>query len=372
MEGIFAVEKPTGITSAKYVVKVQNLLAKDKSFIDRKELKYRKRKRLPPVKIGHGGTLDPCADGILILGINGGTKRLTEFLESAKTYQVIALLGSSTTTYDSEGAIMERASWEDITTEKIDSILSNFRGEIYQIPPIYSAIKIGGTALYDYARNSEALPRAISPRKVTIYDLNLLGTLTTDHAYVAPTRDATDQEKDQEAVFRAAGLNELVKLGNQYAQLELDQLGQSLDNVTERAKQLISKREEQDKEKEDSGKIQDDDNKAGDDKIVEPVAPELSTSTRPPVFEFTATVSSGTYIRSLVHDLANALGTKAHVVKLTRVKQGDWELGKNVIPHQEISNRPFEEWAPKIKHYLANGPLAEYESDDQSSKIEDS
>lgn len=128
-------------------------------------------RRITKVKqIGHTGTLDPFAEGVLPICIGKAT-RLIEYLADDKAYIATVQLGSSTTTYDLEGDVVN-VSDKRISLEDFEEVLHLFRGEISQIPPIYSAIKIKGKKLYEYARNGEEVK--IEPRVVNIYKLELL------------------------------------------------------------------------------------------------------------------------------------------------------------------------------------------------------
>lgn len=128
-------------------------------------------RRITKVKqIGHTGTLDPFAEGVLPICIGKAT-RLIEYLDDDKAYIGTVQFGKSTTTYDIEGEGVN-VSNKKITIEKIEEILPRFRGEISQLPPIYSAIKVKGKKLYEYARNGEEVK--IEPREVNIYRLELL------------------------------------------------------------------------------------------------------------------------------------------------------------------------------------------------------
>lgn len=121
-------------------------------------------------QIGHTGTLDPFAEGVLPICI-GKSTRLIEYLDDDKAYIGTVQFGSATTTYDIEGEI-SKTSDKKITIEDLEQILSQFRGEIEQIPPIYSAIKINGKKLYEYARKGETVD--IKPRKVNISKLEIV------------------------------------------------------------------------------------------------------------------------------------------------------------------------------------------------------
>lgn len=128
-------------------------------------------RRITKIKqIGHTGTLDPFAEGVLPICI-GKSTRLIEYLKDDKAYVATVQLGKSTTTYDIEGEIVN-SSDKKVTIDDILPALENFRGEIEQLPPIYSAIKVNGKKLYEYARKGEEVE--IKPRKVFINELSVV------------------------------------------------------------------------------------------------------------------------------------------------------------------------------------------------------
>ena len=128
-------------------------------------------RRVTKVKqIGHTGTLDPFAEGVLPICIGKAT-RLIEYLDDNKAYIGTVQLGKSTTTYDTEGEVVN-ISDKKVTLQEIEKVLPKFRGEIEQLPPIYSAIKVNGKKLYEYARNGEDVE--IKPREVNIYKLEVV------------------------------------------------------------------------------------------------------------------------------------------------------------------------------------------------------
>ena len=128
-------------------------------------------RRITKVKqIGHTGTLDPFAEGVLPICIGKAT-RLIEYLKDDKAYIGTVQLGKSTTTYDLEGEVVE-ISDKTPSLEEIETELNNFRGDIEQLPPIFSAIKVKGKKLYEYARKGEEVE--IQPRSVNISELELL------------------------------------------------------------------------------------------------------------------------------------------------------------------------------------------------------
>jgi len=131
------------------------------------------RKRLGERKIGHAGTLDPDATGVLILGVGRAT-RLLQYLEALdKTYVATFVLGIETDTQDAAGAVVATADAGHVARGDVEAVLPSFRGDIEQVPPMVSAIKIGGEALYKKARRGETVERP--PRPVTIHELELTG-----------------------------------------------------------------------------------------------------------------------------------------------------------------------------------------------------
>ena len=128
-------------------------------------------RRITKIKqIGHTGTLDPFAEGVLPICIGKAT-RLIEYLDDDKAYIGTVQFGKSTTTYDIEGEDVN-SSEKKVALEEMEEALSSFCGEIEQLPPIYSAIKVNGKKLYEYARKGEEVK--IEPRKVNIYRLELI------------------------------------------------------------------------------------------------------------------------------------------------------------------------------------------------------
>ena len=127
-------------------------------------------RRLTKIKqIGHTGTLDPFAEGVLPICI-GKSTRLIEYINDDKAYIGTVQFGKATTTYDLEGECT-KTSDKQISLEEIENALTNFKGEIEQTPPIFSAIKVNGKKLYEYARKGEKIE--VQPRKVTISNLKI-------------------------------------------------------------------------------------------------------------------------------------------------------------------------------------------------------
>jgi len=130
------------------------------------------RNKLKVKKVGHCGTLDPMAEGVLIILVGKATKSAAKLSALDKEYLATILLGRETDTYDITGKVMQEKEIPFFRQDELKSILDKFRGEIEQLPPMYSALKIKGRKLYQLARKGLEVERQI--RKVQIYQLNLL------------------------------------------------------------------------------------------------------------------------------------------------------------------------------------------------------
>jgi len=160
MDGILLVGKPVGVSSFGVVARVRGII---------------KAETGQKIKIGHTGTLDPLASGLMILVLGSYTKRAGEFSKLDKTYEAEITLGATSSTADREGELIQKSTQKP-TKKAIQAALSTFVGQISQTPPVYSAIKIDGQRAYKMARKGQT-PK-MEPRNVTIYSLGL-----TDYTY---------------------------------------------------------------------------------------------------------------------------------------------------------------------------------------------
>lgn len=152
INGFVVIDKPAGITSHDVVSRVRRIMGTR--------------------KVGHTGTLDPFATGVLPVAINDGTKAIPFLDEGSKTYEALLRLGVTTDTLDMTGSILSETDPSGITREQFVSCLSDFTGAIRQIPPMYSAIKQGGQPLYKLARQGVEVER--KARDVEIYSIELI------------------------------------------------------------------------------------------------------------------------------------------------------------------------------------------------------
>ena len=151
MDGIVMVDKPQGWTS--------------------QDVTARLRRVFNTRRIGHGGTLDPMATGVLPVFVGRATRGVEFFEHAEKTYETVLRLGLTTDTEDITGTVLAEAP-VSVTEEHLIQTLESFRGEILQVPPMYSAIKVNGQKLYDLARKGKTVER--QPRPITIHELTLL------------------------------------------------------------------------------------------------------------------------------------------------------------------------------------------------------
>ena len=149
--GFLNINKPAGMTSMDVIRIVRRLTGQR--------------------KVGHGGTLDPDATGVLPICIGRATRFIDRFVQGRKVYEATATFGTSTDTYDASGRVTAKSDASTITREVIEAALPGFMGEISQIPPMYSAIKVKGVRLYKLAREGKEIER--EPREVMVYGLDI-------------------------------------------------------------------------------------------------------------------------------------------------------------------------------------------------------
>lgn len=151
MNGILIVDKPKGITSHGVV-----------DFI---------RRKFSVKKVGHAGTLDPRACGLLVMLLGNFTRKSCQFMNDDKEYDVILKLGIRKDTQDSEGKVISEADYRHLTREDIKKVFSQFKGKKKQLPPMFSAVRYKGRKLYELARKGKVVER--TPRSIEIYKLEI-------------------------------------------------------------------------------------------------------------------------------------------------------------------------------------------------------
>ncbi|XP_066949033.1 pseudouridylate synthase TRUB1-like isoform X2 [Macrobrachium rosenbergii] len=239
LNGIFPVLKPHGITSAQLLNVIKEKLAEELSSGHKSAM-----------KMGHGGTLDSTATGIIVVGIGNDCKRLKVFLNSEKSYFVRGQLGIATDTYNETGQILMERRYDHVTENMLQERLKDFEGRIKQTPPVYSALKKDGKRYSDLVR--EGVELELKPRIVHCYELKL-------------------------------------------------------------------------------------------------------TEFNPPYFALTVSSGPGFYIRSLIHDLGQAVGSCAHVQELQRTKQGPFHIKDALSESQwnvEHISWCIGKWRGKLQSYF--------------------
>ena len=299
------------------------------------------------------------ATGVLIMGVGKGTKRLQGFLECTKTYEATIIFGAATDTYDVLGKVLRRAEYAHITREQVEKALGKFRGSVMQRPPIYSALRVQGKRLYEYAREGKDVPKEIEERPVEVKELEVVEWMEGgSHKYNLPKEEAENEAKDlaekvlhfgeavvtSEDASEAQSSNGVASTGTKRKR-SLDDGDSVVPNKSPDFKhdgeaQCLM-----------SGGLQGSGNSP---KQADTVSPQNVPSAvkGPPAVKLRMTVTSGFYVRSLSHDLGEAVGSLACMCELVRTRQGNFELGKNVLEYENLE-KGEDEWGPKIEQLLA-------------------
>jgi tRNA pseudouridine55 synthase len=323
---------------------------------NQKQKRSRRARQPPQVKMGHGGTLDPLATGVLILGIGSGTKSLSDFLGCTKSYECVVLFGKATDTYDVEGKVVARKGYGHITKDMVEAALGQFRGKIMQKPPIFSALKVNGKKLYEYAREGKEVPIEIEERDVETESLEMVEWMEGgSHAFHWPEVEAETSEKE---------------LANKVLHLDGDKSPEpeAAKSAEESADAAAGEKRKRDETVGGGGQQEDaPESKRTKAEEGEPEAsntlPESTSTPAPepskrapcpaPACRLRMTVTSGFYVRSLCQDLGIAVKSLGTMASLVRSRQGEFELGKNVFEYGDLA-KGEDHWVPQIQQMLEN------------------
>ncbi|TAQ89737.1 hypothetical protein B7494_g1910 [Chlorociboria aeruginascens] len=370
-----AINKPTGISSAQALRDLQTHFNPSQLFApwisieesirarEKPNQRNRRNQKKVKVKIGHGGTLDPLATGVLIAGVGKGTKALSNFLECTKTYEAVILFGAATDTYDRVGKLLKKAPYEHVTRELVEKALVQYRGKYMQLPPLFSALKMNGKPLYEYAREGKEIPREIERRPVEVLDLEIVEWMESGtHPHEIPTEEAGRAEINvanklwkQENSLPASKEVEDEAVENEKA---LEEFASRKRKLSENQDDLVSERPAS-KQRKNVPSSQDATMSGGlpppsdDEKSPSPL-PTIEPPTPnpgPPAARLRITATSGFYVRSLCHDLGASVGSAALMAELIRTRQGQFELGKNVLEYVDLA-KGEEVWGPKVEAML--------------------
>lgn len=387
LDGVFGINKPIGLSSAQVIRDCQHHFNPSTFFKPMIEFETASRaneaqnrkqrrshsKRDIRVKMGHGGTLDPLATGVLILGVGKGTKALQSFLDCTKTYETVVLFGASTDTYDRVGKILKKTSYDHITRPMVEEALNSFRGKIEQIPPLYSALKMAGKPLYEYAREGRPIPREIATREVEVTELELVDWYEPgEHSYRWPAEEATTFEQNfAEQVWKVEKQQMSSKKLTPEEEEEESKALKEHENFKRKADEnvdalvydRVNKRRRPPKQTPlMSGAL-------GDLPAANPpppgrgsnLIPEASDPNAPPPWEgkgppaarIRMTVTSGFYVRSFCHDLGIKVGSAGIMAELCRSRQGVFVLGSsNCLEYSDLAKGEAV-WAPQVRDALS-------------------
>ncbi|KAJ0425486.1 pseudouridine synthase [Aspergillus carlsbadensis] len=373
-EGIFAVHKPQGVTSADVIRKLQHhfnpsdlfrpWLETERARRKRESNNQRRRRRTQQldVKIGHGGTLDPLATGVLVTAVGKGTKQLQDFLLCTKTYETVVLFGAETDTYDVVGKVVKRAPYEHVTREAVDKALEQFRGKIMQRPPIFSALKVNGKKLYEYAREGKEPPIEIKERPVEVTDLRILewyepGT----HEYKWPEEAPAEEKAAAEKLLaKADSLPAASAAGEADESVSVKRKSPPAENADNEDVAAEAKKQKITSEG-DAAPAPAPSEQNGAPDASEATSTETQDTSgqsqpepqsQPPAVKITMTVSSGFYVRSLAHDLGKAVGSCGLMSSLIRSRQAEFRLEPGQVLEYEDLDAGEEVWGPKVQKFL--------------------
>ncbi|KAI8961548.1 pseudouridine synthase [Daldinia sp. FL1419] len=385
LDGVFGINKPMGMSSAQVIRDCQHHFKSSSLFQPmieqerqaRRQESNTKRKRRGfgkddiRVKMGHGGTLDPLATGVLILGVGKGTKSLQSFLDCTKTYETVVLFGASTDTYDRVGKILRKAAYDHITRPMVEEALSSFRGKFQQMPPLYSALKMEGKPLYEYAREGKPIPREIATREVKVTSLELVEWYEPgQHSYRWPVEEATTFEQNfAEQVWKIEKQQTTSKkLTPEEEEQETKALNEhenfkrkSDESVDALVYDRVSKKRRKTSQHAPlmSGALGTfpPATPTGKGSNLIPEAPDADTpppweGKGPPAARIRMTVTSGFYVRSFCHDLGVKIGSAAMMAELCRSRQGDFVLGSSNCLEYSHLEKGESVWAPQVQDML--------------------
>jgi len=350
-EGLLAVHKPLTWTSNDVVSYIRGILVRDaksrgasEDTTDnnnkKKKNKWQSRKKKQLIKVGHGGTLDPLASGVLVLGIGKGTNQLQSYLEGDKQYIATCELGYETDTLDCEGKLVKSAPWDHIQDiSAVEAIIPKFVGKIQQVPPMYSAIRIDGQRLYEIARGGDSAKAEaveIPKREIEVYGIQV-GTTLEESAIQSGIVDAPRYREQvnahEESATAAAATAAADENGDgDYEEGDADENGKGDAEGGGKGK----KRRRRDNDKKNNSK-----ERMFNEENV-PSIDHTSTTLQLPQFKINVQCGGGTYIRSLVRDIAYELNTVATMTGLVRTKQGPFVLEDALTKENWTADKIYE------------------------------
>lgn len=324
----------------------------------------KRRMKQPELKMGHGGTLDPLASGVLIIGVLKGTKDLPNFLgKCTKTYEATVLFGAETDSYDCLGKLIRTRPYEHITREKVENALDKFRGKFLQQPPLFSALKYKGKKLYEYAREGKVPPVQPEPRPVEVSKLEIVEWFEPgSHEFKWPEeapkdeREAAEKILDQEDALQAgsSGTGEAQEAETSAKRKSPPPaVTPAEDNTADESAPAAKKQKVT--EEGDAGQTEHVPSSSAGPEAAEPSTNPPNDSTpaqQPSAVKIRMEVSSGFYVRALAHDLGRALDSCGIMSTLVRTQQSDFVLDPEKVLEYKDLDAGEEVWGPKVKGFL--------------------
>ncbi len=298
---ILAFDKPLTWTSFNLVKVVRNNLSR--------------RLGIKKLKVGHAGTLDPLASGVMIICTGKATKQIDQLQAGTKEYIATLRLGCTTPSFDAEHPVDATFPTSHITREAVMEALEKFKGSIWQVPPVYSACKVEGRRAFDYVRQGEEVE--LKAKELVIDEIELLDLHLPEQGIISP---------------KAENVLSTVREG-----VDIKEYGRRKQSIEDLGLVPFGKQENSDK-KEVSAE-------------VEALAPEVSEETTPhsslliPHSSFLTirvVCSKGTYIRALARDIGQALQSGAYLISLRRTRVGDFRVD------QCLQVKDVEKWALEV------------------------
>lgn len=274
------------------------------------------------------------------------------------------LFGAETDTYDKLGKVVRRAPYEHVTREAVEKALDQFRGQIMQRPPIFSALRVQGKKLYEYAREGKEPPIEIKARPVEVTNLEILewyepGT----HDYRWPEEEMAGEEKAvaEKMLDKASSVPvaseaeakeaEAASSSKRKSPPAVTPGGDSADDAdaepSKRQKITAEGASAEVEQQPTNTRIEEPKEESAEEQKLQP-----QPFPQPPAVKLTMTVSSGFYVRSLAHDLGKAVGSCGLMSSLVRSRQGDFELSPDKVLEYKDLESGEEVWGPKVQRFL--------------------
>lgn len=292
---VIAFDKPLTWTSFNLVKVVRNNLSR--------------RLGIKKLKVGHAGTLDPLASGVMIICTGKATKQIDQLQAGTKEYIATLRLGCTTPSFDAEHPVDATFPTSHITREAVMAALDKFKGSIWQVPPVYSACKVEGRRAFDYVRQGEEVE--LKAKELVIDEIELLDLHLPEQGIISP--------KAEEVVSG-------VRNG-----IDIKEYGRRKQSIEDLGLVPFGKAEKQD-QKEESAEVV----------VSQPEIKEDLSAANVPYLTIRVVCSKGTYIRALARDIGQALQSGAYLIGLRRTRVGDFRVDQCL----QVEN--VEKWAQEV------------------------